>query len=336
MSTTPKFTDWREARRFRAVELSHKGWSLTRIAKALGVTVSAVCQWFKKTRAQGEEALKSQPIPGRTPRLTAEQGAELLRLLKQGAEAHGFHGDVWTSQRVSVLIATHFHLTLGERQVRRLLHRMKWSRQKPERRADQRDEDAIRRWMRKRWPALKELAKKYHRTILFVDETGVYLLPAVVKTWAPEGETPILHQHLTNAHLSVISAVSPEGALYFQMQSEAYKSVSVISFLNALHKMLPDEKLMIIWDQATIHHSKEITTFLAQGAYEWLWLVKLPGYAPDLNPDEGIWRYLKYVELRNTASKTLTLLETLVTKALEHIGTMVNIVKSTFKEAGLA
>jgi transposase len=156
MSTTPKFSDWREARRFRALELSRNGWAKTRIAKALGVTLSAVCQWLQHVRAQGEEALKSQQIPGRTPRLHAGQCAELVTLLQQGAEAHGFQGDVWTSRRVSSLIAQHFGITLGERQVCRVLHRMKWSQQKPERRADQRNDAAIAHWRRKRWPALKK------------------------------------------------------------------------------------------------------------------------------------------------------------------------------------
>jgi transposase len=179
------------------------------------------------------------------------------------------------------------------------------------------------------------MATQQQRTILFVDETGVYLLPAVVKTWAPEGETPILYQHLTHTHLSVISAISLAGDLYFQMQREAYKSVTVISFLNALHTLMPDERLLVIWDGATIHHSDEIKQFLAEGASEWLWLEQLPGYAPELNPDEGIWHYLKDVELRNMPSATIALLETAVTKALEHISQMVNIVTATFQEAGL-
>lgn len=157
MATTPKFADWREARRFRALELSRKGWLPSQIAKALGVTASAVCQWLKKCRTQGEEALRSQVIPGRPPRLTAAQREELLTLLQQGAEAHGFQGNVWTSPRVSALIAQHFGVTVQERQVRRLLHRMGWSRQQPQLQADQRQEDAIAYWRQHRWPTLKKM-----------------------------------------------------------------------------------------------------------------------------------------------------------------------------------
>lgn len=156
MSTVHTFSDWREARRFRAAQLAEKDWSPTRIAKALGVSVSAVCQWLKILREHGEDALHSQKIEGRPPRVDAAQRAALLELLQQGAEAHGFQGDVWTSQRVSALLAARFGVTLQERQVRRLLHQMGWSRQKPTRRAEQRDEAAIEQWERRRWPTLKK------------------------------------------------------------------------------------------------------------------------------------------------------------------------------------
>lgn len=156
MSTVPNYADWREARRFRALDFSRQGWSLTRIAHALGVSVSAVSQWRKTMRQHGEEALQTQAIPGRPPRLNAAQRAELVTLLKDGAEAQGFEGDVWTSPRVSVLIAQHGGITLQERQVRRLLHQVGWSRQMPERRAEPRDEAAIAQWARERWPALKK------------------------------------------------------------------------------------------------------------------------------------------------------------------------------------
>lgn len=181
----------------------------------------------------------------------------------------------------------------------------------------------------------KKKAKRAHRTIVFIDETGVYLLPAVVSTWAPIGETPVLHHHLTNEHLSIISAVTPKGDLYFQMQQHAYNSESVIGFLEHLHKAIPG-KLLVIWDNATIHKGDKLRQYLAEGAAAWLRLELLPGYAAGLNPDDGIWRYLKYVELKNVCCSTIEILEGLVKTAMQHIQKMTGIVKSTFKEAGLA
>jgi len=162
----------------------------------------------------------------------------------------------------------------------------------------------------------------------------VYLLPGVVKTWAPEGETPVLHHALSKAHVSVISAITPQGELYFQLQRQAYNSQAVLGFLDALHQVIPG-KLLVIWDGAPIHHSEAIQQYLAEGAAAWLLLEPLPGYAPDLNPDEGIWNYLKYTELKNVCSSTITMLEQMVTRAMEHIRQMPEIVQSTFKQAGL-
>jgi transposase len=153
--STPTYTNWREARRFRAFELAHVGWSQTAIAEALGVTQSAVSKWLKAAAA-GPEALRARKSSGRPVKLTAAQRETLVALLTQGAEAHGFDGDVWTSARVTTLIARELGVTLCDRQVRRLLHQLGWSRQQPIRRAEQRDEAAIQRWVRDRWPALKK------------------------------------------------------------------------------------------------------------------------------------------------------------------------------------
>lgn len=154
MSTTT-YTNWREARRMRAYELAQTGWTQTTIATALGVTQSAVSKWLTAATA-GPEALRARKSPGRPVKLTAVQRTTLVTLLGHGAEAHGFDGDVWTSARVALLITRQFGVMLCDRQVRRLLHQLHWSRQTPIRRADQRDEAAIQRWVRERWPALKK------------------------------------------------------------------------------------------------------------------------------------------------------------------------------------
>lgn len=150
----------------------------------------------------------------------------------------------------------------------------------------------------------KKRAIAEDRTILFIDESAFYLLPGVVRTWAPRGETPILRCTLTYDHYSVISAITLTGALYLAMQTEAFKSKTVIAFLEQLLAAIAG-KLLIIWDGATIHRSKAIKEFLAAGAAERIWLERLPAYAPDLNPDEGIWHYLKHVELKNVCCQDL-------------------------------
>src|SRR5919112_5071948 len=147
--------DWREGRRLRALELHEQGWTGKAIAAALGVSQSAVSQWLKRGREGGPAALRAQPPPGRVPRLTVEQRAELLRLLARGAEAFGFLGEVWTSKRIARVIADEFGVHYHPDHVGRLLRTAGWSPQKPIRRATQRDEAAIERWATEQWPALQ-------------------------------------------------------------------------------------------------------------------------------------------------------------------------------------
>jgi transposase len=133
-------------------------------------------------------------------------------------------------------------------------------------------------------------------TIVWVDESGFYLLPLAVRTWAPRGETPILRVPLTHDHLSVISAITLQGRLFLQVRKDSYDSEAVVGFLRVLLRKISG-KLLVIWDGSPIHHGQAVKDFLSAGAAMRLQLERLPGYAPDLNPDEGIWNYLKRVEL---------------------------------------
>jgi len=149
-------TDWREGRRLRALELKEQGWKQTHIADALGVTEGAVSQWMKRAREQGVEGLRHKPPPGATPRLSEEARAKLPELLARGAEAHGFRGEVWTCERVATMIRKEFGVSYHPAHVSRLLKALRHSLQKPQRRAEQRDEEAIDDWKEKKWPSLKK------------------------------------------------------------------------------------------------------------------------------------------------------------------------------------
>jgi transposase len=149
-------TNWREGRRLRALELKERGWKQTQIADALGVTEGAVSQWMKRAREEGVEGLRHKPPPGATPRLSEEARAKLPELLAQGAQAHGFRGEVWTCERVARVIRKEFGVSYHPAHVSRLLKALRHSLQKPQRRAEQRDEEAIDNWKEKKWPSLKK------------------------------------------------------------------------------------------------------------------------------------------------------------------------------------
>ncbi len=169
---------------------------------------------------------------------------------------------------------------------------------------------------------------------MFVDQSGFYLLPTVVRTYAPVGQTPILHEHLSRDHLSVISAITLEGKLLMMEQERAFKSPDVVRFLRHALRRIPG-KLLIIWDGSPIHRGQAVKDFLASGAADdRLQLEQLPGYAPDLNPDEGVWKHLKYVELKNVCCRNLSELRSELRKARERLRHKKHVILGCIRQPG--
>ncbi len=147
--------DWKEARRFQAWRLKQQGWPQRQIAEALGVSEGAVSQWMTRARQGGPGALRSCPPPGVPRRLSADQLAQLPALLGRGPEAYGFRGQLWTRGRIAAVIQLTFGVSYHPRHVGRLCQVIRWSPQKPARRARQRNEAAIAQWRDDTWPAIK-------------------------------------------------------------------------------------------------------------------------------------------------------------------------------------
>ncbi len=172
------------------------------------------------------------------------------------------------------------------------------------------------------------------QTILFLDESGFYPLPSVVRTYAPVGQTPIIREWYTRDHLSAISAISPGGKLYFHSQDHPINSDDVVGFLEHLLREVPG-RMVIIWDGAPIHRSQVIKEFLAAGAAQRLHLERLPAYAPELNPGEGLWKQLKGVELRNVCCFNIPHLTHEVRDAVKRVRRKPHLITSFFRGAKL-
>ncbi len=168
---------------------------------------------------------------------------------------------------------------------------------------------------------------------MFVDESGFYLLPAVVRTYAPVGKTPVLCEQLSREHLSAISAITEEGKLYMMEQDRAFKGPDVVRFLKHLLRRIAG-KLLVVWDGSPIHRAKAVKEFLEGGAAFRLKLERLPGYAPELNPDEGIWKHLKYVELKNVCCRNLSELRRELRKAKERLRHKVDVIGGCIRQPG--
>jgi transposase len=169
---------------------------------------------------------------------------------------------------------------------------------------------------------------------VFVDEAGFYLLPGSVLTYAPRGQTPILKVPLTWDHLSVIGAITPQGKLYVHIQEKAFNGTTIVQFLKHLLCHIKG-KLLVIWDGLPAHRGQIVKDFLQQGATKRIHLEQLPGYAPDLNPSEGIWQYLKYVEMKNLCCDTIPHLRNELRKAIARLRHKTHIICACIEQVHL-
>ena len=168
---------------------------------------------------------------------------------------------------------------------------------------------------------------------MFVDESGFYLLPGSVRTYAPKGQTPILRPFQTHDHLSVMSGITMEGRLYTMVRDRALNSADSVKFLRHLVRHVSN-KLLVIWDGSPIHKG-EVRSFLTNGGAKQVHLEQLPPYAPDLNPDEGVWQHLKHVEMRNVCCSDLSHLRRELRCAIVRLRRKPQIIQGCFSTAGL-
>jgi len=168
---------------------------------------------------------------------------------------------------------------------------------------------------------------------MFVDQSGFYLLPTVVRTYAPVGQTPILREQLSREHLSVMSGITLEGKLLMIEQERAFNGEDVVRFLKHALRQLPG-RLLVIWDGSPIHRAKVVKEFLKSGAASRVQLEQLPSYAPELNPDEGIWKHLKCVELQNLCCESLAQLKVELRKAKERLRHKRDVILGCIRQPG--
>lgn len=326
--------DGRTWRRLQALHLKQQGWYQRDIAEAFGVSDVTVSRWLARARRDGPEALLSRPSPGPPSKLSAAQKHQIPEFLWHGAEAFGFRGDVWSCARITQVIQEEFGVRYHKGHVSRLLQELHWTPQVPIRRALQRDEEAIRRWRDEVWPELRRQALRQRRTLIFVDEAGFYLLPGVVRTYAPEGQTPVLREKVTRDHLSVMGGMTLAGKLYTLVRQEPLNGWHTIEFLSHLRRVAA-KRLLVIWDGSPIHRRQAVKEYVA-GTRGQVRVEALPGYAPDLNPwDEGGWHRLKNVEMRNLACRDLEELHQEFHLAVGRLRQKPHLVQSFFAQARL-
>jgi transposase len=148
-----------ERRRRRAIVLLNEGHGVRATAEMVGASPGTVTKWRQVYEARGDPGLCAKPHPGGTAKLTTRQFQRLERLLLQGPGRHGYSTELWTLPRIAEVVRKHFGVTYDPSGVWHVLNRMRWSCQKPERRARERDEERIEHWRKTDWPRIKKSAK---------------------------------------------------------------------------------------------------------------------------------------------------------------------------------
>jgi transposase len=272
------------------------------VAARLGVSWQAAHGWFRRWQGGGAAALEPEGKPGPALKFSDAEAGLIVAEPAKGSVAHGYKNEIWTLRRVGALIRALTGKKASASEVWRLLRRMGWSPQKPQRRARERDEAKIDRWKQEDWPRLCRKAEEEDRTIVFVDECGFSQKSTAKKTWSPEGETPVLEMNYNWDKLSVIGGISLK-SIYFQVHDESVKSAQVVGFLEHLQRHVKG-RLLVIWDGLPAHRSKTVASWLSK-TKGLVWVERLPAYAPELNPIEYLWGNVKGKELANFSPKDL-------------------------------
>lgn len=327
-----------ERRRLRAVQLVEQGESPAVVARILGVTRPSLHRWRRMAR-QGQ-GLAAKPVPGAKRRLTDTQLQELEHLLDQGAPAHGFPNELWTSARVAQVIRQHFGVTYHPDYVRRLLlRRLGWTSHKPQRRDRERNDKEVERWKADEFPRILREAWQRKAHVAFLDESGFMLAPLVRRTLARRGQRVFLHCSSKHDRISAISCVtlSPQamnvGLYFYLLLNQNFHGEEVVDFLEYLTDQVPGA-WTVVWDRNNIHSkSKAVQAWLAE--HPRVVVEDFPAHDPQNDPDEWVWSWAKYGKLCNLCPADVEDLFEAVWNALDELKHQPCLLASFVMDAGV-
>lgn len=281
-----------EEMRRLAVKSVLEGESQKDVAVRLQVHPGTICKWVSMYRANGDAALASSKAKGPEPKLAPKQIEAVRRIIVgKNPRQLNFGPALWTLDLVGQVIKSKFGIVLHHTTIGRMLHRLGVTPQKPLRRAFQRDGEECRLWMQVEFPKIVAEAKRKQATLLFLDETGVHENHAVGTTWGERGKRPTVMASGSRRRINAISAISPRGRLWFRCY-EGYLTASLYTeFLDDLMRDVRG-KIVIVHDKHPAHTAAATQRYL-MGRANRISTHFLPSYAPDLNPDEHVWSYLK-------------------------------------------
>ncbi len=305
------------------------GESPADVTRRYGLGEKTIYKWVKIAKEKGLNALAPKPRTGRGKILSEFEEEEVKRWILSGdPRQYGFDFGLWTRQIVANLIKERLGYELSLGAVGNVLYRQGLTPQKPMRRAYERDDKAIKEWKDHTYPEIKKSAKKQGAEIFWLDEASIRSDDPLLRTWGLKGKTPTVRTSGQRQGINAISAISNKGRFWYQVYTHRFNADV---FIECLKDLISNRRkpVYIITDGQSVHKSKKVREFVATMKGK-ISIFILPPYAPDLNPDELVWNYI-----RQTGTTRMPLLkgESLLERTfidLELIAQDKNLVKSFF------
>lgn len=300
----------------------HRGWAYKVLTKARG-------------RGRGKRALLSSKGTGRPRTLTAAQERQVFGWVNgKNPRQYGFDFGLWTRQIVRELIETKFGTRLSLASVGTLLARIGLTPQKPLQQAYQRDPVAVARWQQDTYPAIVRQARREKAEIYFWDESGFRADAVQGRTWAAKGHTPVVAVPGQRQGISAASAVNSKGGFWFALYRGGLNGEG---FVRLLKQMMKGRRrpIHLVVDGLPAHKTKGVRAYVDSLKGK-LTLHFLPGYAPDLNPDELVWSYAKRTGVARRPLRAGEKLADLVHAQLSDIANRPDLVRSFFQHPSVA
>ena len=262
------------------------------VMASLGLCRTSIYPWLREFKDKGWEALAESIAKGPEPKLTEKQRQRVKTwILGKDPRQYGFDFGLWSRRIVQQLIQDKLGVAMCVTAVGKLLASLEITPQKPLRRAYERDPLAIQEWLDVRYPKLKRRAKRFGAKIFFLDEAGFQSDPPLARTYGLKGETPVVVTSGQRQSLNVISAVNARGEFWATTYTGKLDTEAFVAFLGNFMEGRRG-KVFLVVDGHPVHKAKAVKELIQhlEGRLE---LHFLPPYAPDLNPDEFVWSYMK-------------------------------------------
>jgi len=274
--------------RNRGIKMRQSGMSYQNIGDILEVHPTTVSTWYAKYLKEGKKGIEIQKRgrkEGDKKTLTLTQEAQIIkRLIDTTPKQLKFKYVLWTREAVQKLIKHEFGEEMPISTVGKYLQRWEFTSQVPIKRAYERNDAKVKKWLEEEYPAIEKQSKEENAEIQWTDETACVSLPSIIKGYAPKGKTPVMEHTAKRFKINMISSITNRGKLRFMVYEENMHAELFITFLERLIEG-SEKKIFLILDNLRIHHAKLVKAWVEEHQTQ-IALFYLPAYSPDLNPDE--------------------------------------------------